>query len=160
MSKKVINSYLEQFSIMQGWIDQHLNSLSDEDLKNEIAPGRNTGIWTLGHLIASMDDIGLYLSDKDKDYKDYWEMFGPGSKLQPSDTYPPVTEMRDKWKKVNEKAKKIIGNVSDEDLENDHNNKTDTTDFYKTKKKVIDCWILHQMYHAGQLGILSANKKK
>ncbi len=160
MGKKIINSYLEQFSIMEGWINQHLNSLSDDDLKNEIAPGRNTGVWTLGHLIASMDDIGLYLSNEDKEYKDYLEMFGPGSKPASLDNYPSINEMRDKWKKVNEKAKRIIGNVSDEELENDHNNKTDPTDFYKTKKKVIDCWILHQMYHAGQLGIMSANKKK
>ena len=67
MSKKIINSYLEQFSIMEGWINQHLNSLSDDDLKNEIAPERNTGVWTLGHLIASIDDIGLYLSNEAKD---------------------------------------------------------------------------------------------
>ena len=75
MEKKVVNAYLEQFDIMVGWIDQYLNSISDEDLKSEIAPGKNTGVWTLGHLIASMDDIGLYLGSEDKGYKDY---FGPG----------------------------------------------------------------------------------
>ena len=159
MEKKVINAYLEQFSIMEGWINQHLNSLSDEDLAAEIAPGRNTGIWTLGHLIASMDDIGLYLCNEDILYKDLWDQFGPGSKSD-GKAYPPVSEMRERWIKVNEKAKRIISGLTDNELNEKHNNKQDTTEFYNTKQKVIDCWILHQMYHAGHLGILSANKKK
>ena len=160
MDKPIISAYLEQFDIMVGWIDQHLNALSDNELEAEISPGRNTGIWVLGHLIASMDDIGLYLSNADKDYKDYWELFGPGSKGTSDKQYPSVTDMREKWIKVNEKAKKIIAALPEEELQNNHNNTSDKTDFYKTKQRVIDCWILHQMYHAGHLGILAANKKK
>src|SRR5438105_993843 len=31
------------------------DSLTDEQLKNEVAPGRNTGIYLLGHLTATHD---------------------------------------------------------------------------------------------------------
>ena len=34
-----------------------LDSLSDEQLQKEIAPGKNRGIYILGHLIAVHDDM-------------------------------------------------------------------------------------------------------
>lgn len=37
--------------------DNLLNSLTDNRLENEITPGKNRGIYILGHLIAVHDDM-------------------------------------------------------------------------------------------------------
>ena len=37
--------------------DDTLNSISDEQLQREVAPGKNRGIYLLGHLIAVHDDM-------------------------------------------------------------------------------------------------------
>ncbi|MDQ6903782.1 MAG: DinB family protein, partial [Bacteroidota bacterium] len=37
--------------------DKLINELSDDDLKREVAPGRNTGVYLLGHLAAVHDAL-------------------------------------------------------------------------------------------------------
>ena len=76
--------------------DTLLNSLSDEQLQNEIAPGKNRGIYLLGHLIAVHDDMLILL---DLGEKLYPELYEPFLKLadKTTDQLPSVTELRSFW---------------------------------------------------------------
>src|SRR5687767_2767162 len=55
--------------------DASLNALSDEQLQNEIAPGRNRGIYLLGHMIAVHDDMLVLLDMGDKMYPELSDPF-------------------------------------------------------------------------------------
>ena len=47
--KMVLSSWNTQYAELWKLLDQ----LSDEQLQNETSPGRNRGIYLLGHLVAS-----------------------------------------------------------------------------------------------------------
>lgn len=135
-----------------------LTRLSDDDLKMEIAPGKNHGVWILGHLIESDDDLSLYLGKGPMLFQEYSDLFGQGSVLKSVTEYPPVSLMRQQWKEVADKNLKIYEELNDEELDEPHamvKGKLED-DFFKTKENCIINWLLHQVYHAGQLSVLYA----
>ena len=48
--------------------DSLLNTISNEQLQNEIAPNKNRGVYLLGHLIAVHDDMMILLNLGEKLY--------------------------------------------------------------------------------------------
>src|SRR5438045_3528555 len=52
-----------------------LSSLNDEQLQKEVSPGRNRGIYILGHLIAVHDAMLLLLDMGEKMYPELFEPF-------------------------------------------------------------------------------------
>ncbi len=152
------NYLLKQYESLISWVNMYLTRLSDEDLKLSIAPGKNHGVWILGHLLASDDDLSLYLGKGPMLFPEYSDMFGQGSILKPVSEYPSTDLLREQWKEVTGKNKKIYSELKDEELSEPHamiKGKTED-DFFKTKENCIINWQLHQMYHAGQLGVLYA----
>jgi hypothetical protein len=165
-----------QWKISAGWISNIIKSLSDDELKMEIIPGKNHGVWLLGHLIESEDDLSKFLGKAPMLFPHYEEIFGQGSKLKPADEYPPVSQLREEWAKVIEKNNNLILSVTDEEWNEPHcldsgltanNDAGDTEsrqagpdDFFQTKGRCIMIWILHQMYHAGQLAMILSKAGK
>ncbi|MBX7044812.1 MAG: DinB family protein [Ignavibacteria bacterium] len=157
LSKLLAKQYMES----AGWADWILRTLSDDDLKLEIAPGKNHGVWILGHLIACEDDFSLYMGKGEITIPDYQKLFCEGSKLQPVENYPPVSELREKWNEIIRRNKKIYDNLTDEELTELHANEKDANNaFWKTKEDVVIHWQLHLMYHAGQLALLTSKAGK
>src|SRR6187455_1735781 len=59
---------------IKNW-DTLLNDLTDETLQKEIAPGKNRGIYLLGHIIAVHDDMLILLNMGEKLYPELNEPF-------------------------------------------------------------------------------------
>ena len=140
----------------------YLTRLSDDDLKLSIASGKNHGVWILGHLIVSDDDLSLYLGKGPMLYPEYSDIFGQGSILKHVSEYPAAGILREHWREVTGKNKKIYSELRDEELTEPHamiKGKIED-DFFKTKENCIIMWQLHQMYHTGQLGVLYAKSGK
>ena len=154
--------FYEQWKAVVGWVDMYLNALTDEELKTELTPGGNHGIWLLGHLIASDDDLSLYLGKGNLLYPEYQKLFAQGSKLLPPSEYPPAKELREHWKAVCVKNAALYESLTDEDLNQLHEMiKGDKEkDYFKTKQRCIIHWQLHQVHHAGQLAVLLAKRGK
>ena len=51
----IIKMALDAWHVYINRTDKLFNELTDEQLVNEVAPGRNTGIYLLGHLAAVHD---------------------------------------------------------------------------------------------------------
>lgn len=51
----LVKMTLTAWDTQNGYLNKLINSLSDEQLSKEIAPGRNTGTYLLGHLISVSD---------------------------------------------------------------------------------------------------------
>jgi len=161
MENILSKQFQRQHEMMIEWVNGIIEPLSDEEFKMELSPGKNNGVWLLGHLIVSDDDFSEFMGKGEAIFPQYIIFFGQGSKILPAESYPPVTELKDAWKKVCDKNRKIYSGLSDDELQQPHALVKDfDIDYFKTKERVIMAWHLHQLYHAGQLGILVARSGK
>jgi hypothetical protein len=133
-----------------------LNTLSDEQLQNEIAPGKNRGIYLLGHLIAVHDDMLILL---DLGEKLYPELYEPFLKLPDKTTtaIPTVSELRSLWVKQCEVLKQKFDALQTEQWFEKHT-AVSTEDFtkepHRNKLNIIITRTSHLQYHLGQLHLL------
>jgi len=164
MENQIVKRFAEQYENMAEWVGMNIEPLNDDEYKWELSPGKNHGVWLLGHLITSDDDFSLFMGRGEMLYPEYPAIFGEGSKLQSVDNYPSVAVLKEQWKNVVEKNKKVYADLKDAELDERHGMIKDYEDYkkdsFKTKMSVIMHWQLHQMYHAGQLGILVSRAGK
>lgn len=155
MENKLSVKFLLQYVMMYEWVNLYLNSLTDEEFRMELSPGKNHGVWILGHMITSDDDFSVYMGKGELLFPEYRELFGQGSKVQSVGNYPGVATLRQQWNMIIEKNKNIYEELRDEEFDDPHGNLSEDKDgFFKNKGEVIMAWQLHQLYHTGQLGIL------
>jgi len=134
-----------------------MSKLTDEDWNEYIITDRNHGIWLLGHMIASDDDLSLFINKAPMLFPEYQDIFSQGSKCLSIENYPSLEVLKGAWNSVCEKNKKIYSELKDENLDESHHG---DEDFVKTKEDVISHWLIHQAYHSGQLGVLVAKVGK
>ena len=147
--------------MMVGWVNETMSGFADEDFYTELSPGKNHGVWILGHLIVSDDDFSLYMGKGGLLYPEYSEVFGQGSKIKPVEDYPSVKKLKGLWANVCKKNMAIYSSLKDSEFDEPHALVEDPEkDFFKTKERVIYAWQLHQMYHTGQLGVLLSRAGK
>ena len=81
------------------------NALSDDQLKQEVAPGRNTGVYLLGHLTAVHDALFPLLGVGEKLYPQLEEIFikNPDKAVL---ARPETKDLREYWAAVNNKLEK------------------------------------------------------
>ncbi len=82
--------------------DDLFNSLSDEQLMKEVAPGRNRGIYLLGHLAAVHDRMLPLLGLGNSLYPQLYGPFVESADKAVSDL-PAIADLRRYWKEVNTK---------------------------------------------------------
>ena len=77
--------------------DDLLNKISEDQLMQETAPGRNTGIYLLGHLAAVNDGLFKLLGIGERLHSELDEIFlnNPDKSGQ---TMPSVDELKKYWK--------------------------------------------------------------
>src|SRR6187397_2927107 len=94
--------------------DTLLASLSDETLQKEIAPGKNRGIYLLGHLIAVHDDMLILLDMGEKLYPELHEPFLK-SPDKSTNQIPSALELRNFWAKQCEVLKQKFEHLKPEE---------------------------------------------
>lgn len=137
-------------------VDALLNSMTDEQLQNEIAPGKNRGIYLLGHLIAVHDDMLLLLDFGDKLFP---ELNGPFIKSPDKSgiEFPPSNELRACWTKMNEVLNQKFDSMQPNEWFQKHT-AVSAEDFakepHRNKLNIIVTRTSHLSYHLGQLVLL------
>lgn len=156
MDNPISKKFHEQWKMMTGWLTANIEKLSDDDLKQSILPGKNHGVWILGHLIESEDELSKVLGKAPMLFPEYEQMFGQGSKLEPVDFYPSIDTLKKQWKEVVAKNDKALSKMTDAEWDEPHATVAEfgENDFFKTKGRTIMIWNLHQEYHNGQLSVL------
>ena len=151
------SQFQESYKAMRGWVDMYLDELSDDELRSDIMPGKNHGVWVLGHLVASDDTLSEYLGYGPQLFPET-QVYSQGSKLMPVENCKPTNVLRGQWKQVCEKNEQVYRQLIDEELDQPHLmiSGNPEEDFFKTKQGVIIYWTLHQAHHAGQLALLLA----
>lgn len=155
MIKMITDSWQKQINATNKIFD----NLSDEELLNEVAPGRNRGIYLLGHLTVVHDRMLPLLRFEEAKYPELKPIFldSPDKAVE---TIPSAPRLRQQWKEVNEALSKHINNVAPEDWFTRHANISEE-DFMKEPQRnrlnVLLDRTIHLSNHRGQLLLL---KKK
>ena len=136
--------------------DALLDAIADEQLEKEIAPGKNRGVYLLGHLIAVHDDMLTLLGLGQKEYEELFELFVK-SPDRSVDKIPSVQELKSIWKKqVRSLASKLESLSADNWFEK--HTAVSAEDFIKephrNKLNIIITRTTHLAYHAGQLALI------
>lgn len=135
---------------------QFVNSLTDEELMKEVAPGKNRGIYLVGHLAAVHDALPEILGLGKRAYPDLQPVF-----LQAADNtikhIPSASELRQIWTSVHDRLKIAFDEMPADDWFSRHESMTDA-DFEKdparNKLSVLNTRTAHLAYHFGQLRLL------
>jgi len=136
--------------------DNLLNELSDETLMREIAPGKNRGIYVLGHLIAVHDDMLILLDMGNKIYPELHEPFLKAAD-KTVENLPSVGELRAFWKNQLALLTQKFESLQPEQWMEKHTS-VSAEDFakepHRNKFNIIVTRTTHLQYHIGQLRLL------
>ena len=140
---------------LKNW-DALLQEITDEKLQNEVAPGKNRGIYLLGHLIAVHDEMLILLGLGEKLYPDLSEPF-----IKSADKVvakiPSAGELRNYWTKQCEVLKEKFEALKPEEWFEKHT-AVSADDFakepHRNKLNIILTRTTHLAYHTGQLVLL------
>lgn len=148
--------------VLDGWnaqvqnANKLFNELSDTQFQNEIAPGRNRGIYLLGHLIVVNDKMLPLLG------------FGPQLLPQLDEVFlskpdksvgeiPKVDELKKQWNTSVTELSKHFNSLNTEEWFTKHTAVSEE-DFkkepHRNKLNVIMSRTGHLTYHLGQLNLL------
>lgn len=134
-----------------------LTDISDEELLADTAPGRNSGIYLLGHLVAVSDGLFPILGFGERLYPQLDKIFLESADKSGLDM-PSPGELKEYWNKVNTRLAEHISRVSADEWFTRHNNVSEA-DFakepHRNKLNIIINRTNHTSYHLGQLVYLS-----
>ena len=137
-------------------VDKLLAKLSDEQLLADVAPGRNSGVYLLGHLVAVNDGMIPLLGFGEKLYPQLENIFLTSPDKSGIEK-PSVAELKKYWNEVNAVLSKYISNMQPDEWFAKHNAVSED-DFakepHRNKLNIIINRTSHQSYHLGQLAFL------
>jgi hypothetical protein len=156
-SNLLVKMILMAWDAQNSYLNKLISSLTDEQLGKEIAPGKNTGVYLLGHLIAVSDGMLPLLGFGDRLFPEMEEMFikNPDKAGQ---VFSSVTELKQRLEAVNTKLNSHFGStdidgwlsrhtaVSSEDFVNEP---------HRNKLNVVITRTGHMAYHIGQIRLIN-----
>lgn len=155
-TETAVKMILDRWNASIKGADTLLNSLTDEQLQKEIAPGRNRGVYLLGHLIAVHDDMLILLGMGEKLYPELHEPFIKNADKGIAQI-PTVAELRACWTKQCAALEQKFSGLKTEEWFEKHTAVT-AEDFakepHRNKLNIILTRTTHLQYHLGQLVLL------
>ena len=142
-------------------MDDLFTSLSDQQLIKEIAPGRNRGIYLLGHMAAVHDRMLPLLGFGEQLNADMYKIFveSPDNAIV---QLPAINDLKVYWKNVNITLSKHFNNLTPAEWFQKHNSVSEE-DFekepHRNRLNVIINRTNHAASHLGQLIFLTGKKE-
>ena len=137
-------------------VDKLLEELSDEQLKAKKVPGKNTGVYLLGHLTAVSDGLLPILGLGKRLYPQLEEIFLKNPENSGLEK-PSIAELKKYWRSVNIKIKEYFKEMKAEDWFAKHvaiSSEDFAREPHRNKLNVLLSRTNHQSYHLGQLVFL------
>lgn len=132
-----------------------IDSLSDEDLMKEVSPGRNCGIYLIGHLALVNDKMLPLLDFEKQQYAAFDDAFL--NKPDKSMELPSAKEVRAMWKNSNAILSAHFAKLTPDQWFERHTS-VSAEDFIKepnrNKINVVLGRTNHMQYHVGQIALL------
>lgn len=150
--KMALHAWQIQVDRATGFID----SLSEKEFYNETAPGKNRGIYLVGHLIAVHDLMPEILGFGTRSYPELQSIFleVPDKTIS---NLPSVAVLKEAWTSVHQRLPTEFNKMPAETWFKRHESMTDV-DFEKdparNKLSVLLTRTNHLAYHLGQIRLL------
>jgi hypothetical protein len=161
LTQIMIKMVFDRWNTLLQNCDGLLSILTDEQLQKEIAPGKNRGIYLLGHLVAVHDDMIPLLNLGEKQHADLFEIFVK-SPDKSTAQIPAAQQLRAAWKAQLETLMPLLKNISAEEWFEKHSAVSEE-DFiqepHRNKLNIIVTRTTHLAYHLGQLTLLKQEFK-
>lgn len=151
----LIKMVLDAWHSKTSQLNKVLSELSDEQLLKEVAPGRNRGIYLVGHLTALADSIFPLLGYE----KSAAHLFKPFVETPDRHTgdIPGMQDVRKDWTRVNSLLTEKMASISAGEWFQKHT-AVSADDFekepHRNKLNVVLSRVSHVDYHLGQLQFL------
>jgi hypothetical protein len=156
ISEAFTRTFVRAWTTQVTRINDLLSAIPDADLLKEIAPGKNTGIYLVGHLAAVHDAMLPLLGFGKKLYPALEEPFIK-SPDNSGHTFPPISELKKQLNEVNTLLNDHISKVHPEGWLDRHTAISEE-DFakepHRNKLSVLISRTTHMSYHQGQLAWL------
>ena len=137
-------------------VDKLLNELTDEQLQMEVSPGRNTGVYLLGHLAAVNDALLPLLGVGEKLYPELEDIFIKNSDKSGLEK-PAAKDLRNYWQELNNKLSEHFNQYTVDEWLQKHTSVSEE-DFkkepHRNRLNVLVSRTNHLAYHFGQLAFL------
>jgi len=152
----IVKMALSAWDTHIGRTSEFLQTLSDEQLLNQIAPNKNTGIYLVGHLVAIHDAMNEILGLGKRSFVELDEAFVNNPDNSGFDM-PSVSVLKKFWDEVHQNLRRSLSQLATDDWFKRHNHMTDE-DFakepHRNKLNVLINRTNHLAYHLGQLRLL------
>jgi hypothetical protein len=148
-----IKMVISNWELQNTRLNNLLESISDEQLSEETAPGRNTGTYLLGHLTAVSDGIIPLLDLGDKLYPELQNIFIDNADKS-GQVFPSAGELKIYWNKVNETLRQYFSNMQPSTWFTRHmavSEEEFAKEPHRNKLNILINRTNHQSYHLGQL---------
>ena len=136
--------------------DALIETISDEEMNNEIVPNRNRGVYLLGHLAAVHDMMLPLLNFGELQFPELSSSFIRTPDDANNDKFT-VKELRKYWKDANANLAKQLDGLSPEEWLEKHTSISEE-DFakepHRNRLSVIISRTNHLSYHLGQLVLI------
>lgn len=146
------HKHIEQF-------DKFIAPLTVEQITRDVAPGRNSGLYLLGHLTAVTDGMLQLFGFGEKLYPELEELFLRNPDKSGFD-YPSFDTLKAQWSAVHEALNKGMAGMTADDWLGRHTAVSEE-DFakepHRNKLNVLISRTNHQEYHFGQIKLLQLN---
>ncbi len=86
-------------------IDKFLAEISDDELKSEIAPGKNSGVYLVGHLAAVNDNLFQILGLGESLYPELLEIFLKNPDSEEAKNFS-IDDLKKYWSEINNRFPK------------------------------------------------------
>lgn len=148
-----IKMVVSNWELQNSRLNSLLAQLTDDELAKETAPGRNSGVYLLGHLTAVSDVMFTYLGLGDRLYPQLDDLFlkNPESALLEK---PSLAELREYWTKVNEVLTEKMNAMQPDDWFKPHSAialDAFEKEPHRNRLNILINRTVHQGYHIGQL---------
>ena len=151
-----ISMAIKAWEVQIGRADKFFDSLDDEALEREIAPGKNRIVYLLGHLLAVNDRMLELFSAGERSYAHLDEAFVKSPDRSGLST-PDAKTLRQAWKTSNAQLSAAFSSMTPEQWFGRHTAMTDE-DLIKeptrNKLSVLLNRTSHVAYHLGQLALV------
>jgi DinB family protein len=155
-AKISVDMALKAWNIHIARTSTFFDSLTDDELVKEVAPGKNRAIYLLGHLIAVNDSMISIFGLGERQYAHLDDAFVKNPDKSGFDM-PDAQVLRNDWKRSNEVLSAYFGSLSPADWMAKHNSMSEE-DYVKepsrNKLSVLLNRTNHVAYHLGQMRLI------
>lgn len=151
-----VKMVIDAWQLQNKRADELIDKISDEQLMQETAPGRNTGIYLFGHLAAVNDRLFKLLAIGERLHPELDDIF-LSTPDKSGKTMPSVDELKKYWNQVNTALTNHFNTMQPEEWFEKHAS-ISAEDFakepHRNRLNVIITRTVHQGYHLGQMNYL------